>query len=156
MNGHSFSLFLAGHTCQIFVGGNSHQSTADRFSSLFFFPRGWRKTANPRLQPPKHLHSMLSIKTVQTDGSVAVTRNISQMLRYKSLTHTHTRTHTLSGLTQSLKYSEGESYLQTTSRNRQHLSGDFNQRQQKLREVLSFYMRHKSDSEEILCKISGT
>ena len=37
MNGHCVSLhssspFLSGHTCQIFVGGNSHQSVVDCFS----------------------------------------------------------------------------------------------------------------------------
>lgn len=73
MNGHSFSLFssslfLSGHTCQIFVGGNSHQSSVDCFSFHFSRRQGGKQKFFD-FKPPKHLHLMPLIKTVQTGRS---------------------------------------------------------------------------------------
>lgn len=71
MNGHSFSSqFLCGHTCQIFVVGNIHQSMVDCFS--FHFSReeqGKQKFID--LHRQNIFYVMLLIKTVQTDSSAS-------------------------------------------------------------------------------------
>lgn len=102
MNGHPFclyssSLFLSGHTCQIFVGGNSHQN----HRGLFFFSLFQRRGGKQKFfdSNRQNIYTWCSRLSRPRQGDTVQ-----------------------SGPKQCFTYSEAERRAQTVSRSQQHTS----------------------------------
>lgn len=128
MNGHSFSLFsslfLSSHICQIFVGGNSLKPHGLFFFSLFQRDGG------------KHKISDYSCQNINT--WLRQFRQICMQWDTGDPTHTETHTRTVGWFT-TLKVQWGcKLFPNSGLDSAAHISGDLDQSQWKLKEVLQW------------------